>query len=399
MHRMRPPPPAFAAFDPPDRRMTPPALTALDHSLAALLAEAGFMRAEPPLLMPADLVRDLVGEALARRLYLTTDADGTEMCLRPDYTIPVVQAHLESPRAREAAAYSYLGPVFRHRPGMAGEFNQAGIELIGRTDREAAEAEVVAIALKAARVYTDGPLTLMLGDVGVFLSLINALGLSSAWRRRLAKDFRRSGMLAGDLKRLAEPPGGRPAHAGLLAALEGADHGAAHALVTDLLSIAGITTVGGRSAADIAERLLEQAALGAGGIAPDKVAVMEQVLAVEADPLTAEAELRAIAAAAGLDMAGALDRLARRNALMAEAGVDLAAARFSTRFGRDVDYYTGLVFEIHDGTGRAGRPLVGGGRYDHLIDMMTARMGLDLRVPAVGCAFWVERLAVAGGRA
>jgi hypothetical protein len=31
--------------------------------------------------------------------------------------------------------------------------------------------------------------------------------------------------------------------------------------------------------------------------------------------------------------------------------------------------------------------------------MMTAKLGLDLKVPAVGCAFWVERLAVAGGRA
>jgi ATP phosphoribosyltransferase regulatory subunit len=374
-------------------------LSALDVSLAALLAEAGFVRAEPPLLMPADLVRDLVGEALARRLYLTTDADGAELCLRPDYTIPVVQAHLEGPQAREAAAYSYLGPVFRHRPGMAGEFNQAGIELLGRADREAADAEVIAIALKAARVYADGPLTLALGDVGIFLSLINALGLSAVWRRRLAKDFRRSGMLADDLKRLAEPAAQGPTHAGLLAALEGSDPKAARELVTDLLSIAGITTVGGRSAADIAERFLEQAALGSGGLAAAKVAVVEQVLALDTDPVSAEARLREIAAGAGLDMTTAIDRLARRNALLAAGGVDLSTARFSTRFGRDVDYYTGLVFEIHDGTGKVDKPLVGGGRYDRLTEMMTAKLRLDLKVPAVGCAFWVERLAIAGGRA
>lgn len=375
------------------------ALSALDLSLAALLGEAGFARAEPPLLMPADLVRDLVGEAMARRLYLTTDADGAEMCLRPDYTIPVVQAHLDGPKAREAAAYSYLGPVFRHRPGMAGEFNQAGIELLGRADREAADAEVVAIAVKAARVYTDGPLTIAMGDVGIFLSLVNALGLPAVWRRRLAKDFRRSGMLADDLKRLAEPAASGPTHAGLLAALEGSDPKAARALVTDLLSIAGITTVGGRSASDIAERFLEQAALGSGGLAPEKVAVVEKVLAIDADLATAEVQLRAIAAEAGLDMALAIDRLSRRNALLASGGIDLGQVRFSTRFGRDVDYYTGLVFEIHDGAGKVGKPLVGGGRYDRLTEMMTAKLGLDLKVPAVGCAFWVERLAVAGGRA
>ncbi len=66
------------------------ALSDLDLRLAALLGEAGFTRAEPPLLIAADLVRDLVGEAMARRLFLTSDAEGRELCLRPDYTIPVV---------------------------------------------------------------------------------------------------------------------------------------------------------------------------------------------------------------------------------------------------------------------------------------------------------------------
>ncbi|MGL4285219.1 MAG: ATP phosphoribosyltransferase regulatory subunit [Phreatobacter sp.] len=370
-----------------------------DDKLAALLAKAGFARAEPPLLIAADLVRDLVGETMARRLFLTSDADGTEMCLRPDYTIPVVQAHLESPRAGKAAAYSYLGPVFRHRPGLPGEFSQAGIELLGRADREAADAEVVALGLEGARLYVDGPLDVAMGDIGIFLALLRALDVSPAWRRRLIKDFRRNDMLADDLKRLADPSTHAPPHAGLLAALEGADPKAAHALVTDLLSIAGIATVGGRSAADIAERFLEQAALGSGGLWPDKVAVVQQVLSVAGDPVSAEQQLRTIAAAAGLDLSVALDALARRNALLAERGVDLSAVRFSTHFGRDVDYYTGLVFEIHDGAGRTAKPLVGGGRYDRLTEMMTARLGLDIQVPAVGCAFWVERLAVAGGRA
>ena len=50
----------------------------------------------------------------------------------------------------------------------------------------------------------------------------------------------------------------------MLAALAGSDPKAAHHLVTDLLSIAGIAAVGGRSVDEIAERFLEQAALGAG---------------------------------------------------------------------------------------------------------------------------------------
>jgi len=48
----------------------------------------------------------------------------------------------------------------------------------------------------------------------------------------------------------------------VLAALAGSDPKAAHALVTDLLSIAA-SRGGGRSVGEIADRFLEQAALGA----------------------------------------------------------------------------------------------------------------------------------------
>ena len=47
----------------------------------------------------------------------------------------------------------------------------------------------------------------------------------------------------------------------MLAALADADPKAAHALVTDLLSIAGISAVGGRTVGEIADRFLEQAGL------------------------------------------------------------------------------------------------------------------------------------------
>src|SRR5262249_56624847 len=84
-----------------------------------------------------------------------------------------------------------------------------------------------------------------IGDVGLFMALIEALDLPPAWRRRLAKDFHRAGSLAHDLDRLRLDAAERcPEYQGLLAALAGSDLRAAHALVPDLLSLAGITTVG-----------------------------------------------------------------------------------------------------------------------------------------------------------
>ena len=76
-------------------------MTAPDRGTLALhcLMEAGFERIEPPVLQPASIFLDMSGEAIRGRLYLTSDASGAELCLRPDYTIPVCRAYLASPLA------------------------------------------------------------------------------------------------------------------------------------------------------------------------------------------------------------------------------------------------------------------------------------------------------------
>src|ERR671914_659347 len=76
----------------------------------------------PPALLPrAGPFLDLSGEDIRRRMYLTTDAEGHELCLRPDLTIPVARDYLASPAAGRPAAFCYLGPVFRQRAGRSGE--------------------------------------------------------------------------------------------------------------------------------------------------------------------------------------------------------------------------------------------------------------------------------------
>src|SRR6185369_14120142 len=126
------------------RRMTPAA--AMD-ALIALFARAGYVCVEPPVLQPADVFIDLSGEDIRRRMFVTQDADGRELCLRPEYTIPVCRRHLAAYGA-QPAAYAYRGPVFRLGTGASGEFLQAGIESIGCADASAADAEIVALALE-----------------------------------------------------------------------------------------------------------------------------------------------------------------------------------------------------------------------------------------------------------
>ena len=77
----------------------------LDHraawadTLLQSFAQAGYVHAEPDILQPADPFLDLSGEDIRKRMYLTTDPQGRELCLRPDLTIPVSCDYLGSPAA------------------------------------------------------------------------------------------------------------------------------------------------------------------------------------------------------------------------------------------------------------------------------------------------------------
>src|SRR6201985_268528 len=221
--------------------------TRADNLLGSFVA-GGHTLARPAILQPAEPFLDLSGEDIRKSLYLTTDATGEELCLRPDLTIPVARQYLASGEAGQAAGFSYLGPVFRYRDGARSEFLQAGIESFGRLDRPAADAEMLVLALEATRAFGVKDVEIRTGDVGLFTALIDALDLYPVWRRRLIKDFNRKINLEQDIERLTvSSAAARNEYEGVLAALAGSDRKAALALVTDMMSIAGATNVGGRT--------------------------------------------------------------------------------------------------------------------------------------------------------
>ncbi|MHC6156459.1 ATP phosphoribosyltransferase regulatory subunit [Bradyrhizobium elkanii] len=357
-------------------------------ALLASFAQAGYQRSEPAILQPAEPFLDLSGEDIRKSLYLTTDPSGEELCLRPDLTIPVARDYLASPRAGQPAGFSYLGPVFRYRGSAPSQFLQAGIESFGRQDRAAADAEMLALALEATTAFGLKDVEIRTGDVALFNALIDALDLYPVWRRRLIKDFNRKVSLTDDIEQLTlKTAPGRNEYEGVLAALAGSDRKAALALVTDLMSIAGTTNVGGRTVAEIADRFLEQSTLKGGALPRDAVATIKRFLAIAGDPDDAVAQLRALAGDAKLNLAAAIDQLESRIGFMAARGIDIRKTRFSTAFGRGLDYYTGFEFELH-AKGNGAEPLVAGGRYDGLM----TQLGSASPIPAVGFSVWIEAM-------
>ena len=364
------------------------------ESLVCAYERAGYARAWPAILQPAEPFLDLSGEDIRARMFLTQGRAGDEWCLRPDFTIPVSRDYLASPSAGRAHGYCYLGPVFRDRGSLPGEFLQAGVESFGRSDKAAADAEMLALGLEATAHFGREHHLIMTGDVALFAALVSALDLAPAWKRRLMKDFskdasRKAFLLVKDLEQMSLAAAtGKPEYQGVLAALAGSDPKAARALVADLLSIAGITAVGGRSVGEIADRFLEQSALGGSATLPhDTHDLIMRFLGVAGTLDESAAAMRKIASEGRLALDAALDLFESRNEQMKKRGLDMKQVVFSSVFGRGMDYYTGFVFELRDGSG--SEPLVAGGRYDDLL----TRLGSATPIPAVGFSVWLERLA------
>jgi ATP phosphoribosyltransferase regulatory subunit len=353
--------------------------------------DAGFERIEPAILHPAAIFLDMSGEEIRGRLFLTSGAGGEELCLRPEYTIPVCRAYLASARAGGIAEYSYLGPVFRAGADQGAERVQTGLESFGHKDAEAADAEVFALSIEAATA-AGGALAARLGDAGLFDGLLGCLALPELWRRRLRRGVARGRGLADILDGRGQNALAQP---GVLAAMESADHAGAKALVQDLLAIAGIEAIGGRSAGEIADRFLEQASLRSGEpIEAEKRKVLEAFLAISGDPDQAARQLRRLADGARLDLGRAIDAFERRNGFIAARGVAIDEIRFSAAFVRDFEYYSGFVFEARETARLDSKPALSGGRYDGL----ARRLGASEDIPAVGAAIAIDRLAGGGAR-
>ncbi len=370
------------------------------EGIMAIFARAGYEHVAPAILQPADIFLDRIGEAIRNRTYVFTDPDGQELCLRPDLTIPACRIYLErNPKANREARYAYNGPAFRYQQGKPDalrprEFRQAGIECFGVADREQAEAESLALILEALRGAGLRGFVLRFGDLGLLRAVLEALPIPARWRARLAARSWRPDSFHATLKHLALPasPLADPAVAALARGLDPQNREAAEAQVGAFLEEGKLSFVGARTLGEITERLLAAAAdMREQPLSGDVVRIIEDYLAIAGSPEAAARDIAKLAAEARINLAEALDRYARRLQCFRDAGAGLQHAHFAADFGRQLEYYSGFVFQIEmPGQGIAGQ-IAGGGRYDGLI----AAVGGPADVPAVGSAIHTERLLAA----
>ena len=371
---------------------------AMAARLKGVFVKRAYAPVDPPMLLPADIVLDRLGEDIRRRLLLVTAPDGSEMCLRPDFTLPVARAHLDAGTGA-AGRYAYAGLAFRfpasgERTRTSAEFHQAGIEHFGDDDAEAADAEILAASVAALAEMGLTDIRLTLGDVALFDALVEALALGPGWKKRLIGDFRAREFARDMMRTLADAPARNDApkpDAAFAQALAGMDVAAARAVVEEVMAIAGTAPVGGRTPAEIAERFVEQAQFSRDGAMGEEIfAVLDSFLGLDTPPRQAVGALGELARSA-TGLAPAIDAFERRLDLLEAAGVDLARATFSAGFAGRIEYYTGMVFEVRSPADPDLGPIASGGRYDGFL----AEMGAEAGVPAVGASVYVDRLMAA----
>ncbi len=350
----------------------------LAAALLAQMQDAGATLIDAAILQPAETLLDLYGEDIRARAYVTHDPALGEMMLRPDFTVPVVQAHMAG--GADPARYCYAGSVFRKQDSArAREYLQVGYEVFDRTDPARADAEVFALFTKLLAGYDLRPVT---GDMGILKAAVAGLDTSERRRAALMRHIWRPKRFRALLERMGGQGPLAVARAELVERLQGTPAG-------DLIAQAG-QMVGLRSEDEIAARI---ATLLADAETPPlpaaQIAALEALLALNGPARKVLAQLR------DMDwptLTPAIARLAARLDALDAAGIDTHTLPFEASFGRtNMEYYDGFVF------GFIARddlpPIATGGRYDAL----TAVLGQGRAIPAVGGVIRPDLLALLEG--
>ena len=340
-----------------------------------------------PVIQPAAPFLDMAGEDLRRRIFLTESETGEALCLRPEFTIPVCLNHIRD-GAHLPARYAYLGEVFRQRRAGGSEFFQAGIEDLGDENTARADARSLTEAVAMVRLAAPkAPLEILLGDQNIFEAVLKALGLPRGWRMRLARTFGNAAMLKETLADLASErplPNLTPQMAGLA---HNGEQAALSALIAEEMQSTGFPAHAGRSAEDIAARLIEKTELASVKLSKKQFAALNEFIAIREPLETAAAHLKKFSNAAGIALGGALAAFETRVSEIEALGLSAASVTYDAAFGRPLDYYTGLVFEVRSVEKELGA-LAGGGRYDLLLTLL----GAERPIPGVGFSLWLDRL-------
>ena len=373
------------------------ALARAREAIEATLRRYAYGAIDPPILESSLPFLNRSGENIRRHMYIFPDPGGREICLRPELTIPVCRAYLRQMSAKGGIArLSYFGPAFTYEPATAGrdrQSYQAGAEFIGATWREAADAEILAAALDALDATGLTDTAIETGDVDIRNAFIDQVPISERSKSRIRRialrkqtDPRALSAVSALKAAEADQSNGFGELASLLAAVE---PGKAERLIREVFALADVRHVGGRTAEEIIERLASRTVQQEEPISAELTQGVVELLNIRGKPETA---FEAIAEhfrkfrIGGIEPV--LERCGQRLRYVQAYRHRPPAVVFNVGLRRDLEYYTGFLFEIYATKLTRIGHVCGGGRYDNLLE----GLGANASIPAVGFGIRLDRL-------
>ena len=351
----------------------------------------GFQPIQTPTFEQYEMLAARAGEEIRESMF-TFASDAGRYALRPELTSPVCRLVASDALTNVCYPYKlyYLGPCFRYcrpQPGRYREFYQAGVELMGSGD-PLADAETVAVAVKTLRRLGITRFRVRIGDVGIFRQLLGEY---------LQKDSQlpdRQNRVIGDIDKVMHIREKCAAMAGA-SDLSSEDRNYAGVVSSTLGRLQEEIGYSGefRLGADptesperlpaVAEATYRAAWVAHGILSDDQSAFLIDLSRIQG---TADTALKlAREHLSGTPAVKPLDDLSRVCDWLPTLGVD----DFDVALGlaRNLDFYTGTVFELDSPLFAAQQQVCGGGRYDRLVEEFGGPA-----TPATGFAFGLDRL-------
>ncbi len=350
------------------------------------MAGYGYQFLETPVIDDAGLFLTRAGDRIISRLF-TFGRGGRELALRPEFTSQAAHLYVHG-NFSGVQRWQFSGQVFeesRQSPTRACQQMSVGAELFG-LNGPAADAEIMALALTSLQALNVDNWRLIVGHIGLMRQMLAQFALDERTERFLISNLRNLRQHGIDhvLQLFDVQLAAGPEESPIAPQLSG-DIGDETAHAALLRATLHGTAMGGREHRDIARRLLrKRQRMSERGQVVEALHMLDRLCQLS---LPASVAFASLAELTPTEARPILHTWEESMALLGSYGLSLEQIVIQPDLARNWDYYSGMVFELHD---PKSRHLGGGGRYDDLLNFM----GASTPVPAVGFACWLEALEI-----
>ena len=340
----------------------------LSEKILRSVKSKGFKYINLPSVIEANHIVQRSGENFRKFIFSFTDQNGSELCLRPDLTIVSCLRYLENDlKGKEKIFYS--GQAYRKSQNKKDSIirDQVGFEIIGSQDEKNDDKEIINTSLKLLKDFKYSSVKLTIGNVDIFNLLISKLDIPKRWKLRLSRHFWREDYFNDLLKRLETNSDVDPT------IVEIDKKRYLKMLKEDLSKV-----IAGRTINEILNRFdnkIKDPRRASKGKGVSKI--IKDFLKIKCPINEAASELNKFFKKNRINLV-----VDQRYFPVSNNKVSKLNVVFSTSFGRQLEYYTGMVFKIDVKSKNKLKNIINGGRYDRLI----SDLGSKKQIPAVGAA-------------